>query len=48
MPLLDKVHLFAPYNENNNLQRRIDNIITTTEGVKSRAKKQASITDFFH
>ena len=47
LPLLDKVHLFATCNENNDLQRRIDNI-TTTERVKSRAKKQALITDFFH
>ena len=47
LSLLDKVHLFATYNENNDLQRRIDEIITTLEGISIRAKK-ASITDFFH
>ena len=29
LSLLDKVHLFATYNENNDLQHRIDGIITT-------------------
>ena len=46
--LLDKVHLFATYNENSDLQRRIDDIITTIEGISIRARKQASITAFFH
>ena len=46
--LLDKVHLFATYNENNNLQHRISDIITTIEGISIRAKKQAWITNFFH
>ena len=45
--LLDKVHLFAIYNENNHLQHRIDDIITTIEGITIRPKKHASITDFF-
>ena len=45
---LDKVHLFATCNENNDLQYRIDDIITTIEGINIHAKKQASITDFFH
>ena len=48
LSLLDKVHLFVTYNENNDLQHRIDDIITTIEGISIRAKKQASITDFFH
>ena len=48
LSLLDKVHLFATYNENNDLQHRIDDIIITIEGISIRAKKQASITDFFH
>ena len=48
LSLLDKVHLFAPYNENNDLQHRIDDIVTTIEGMSIRAKKQASIVDFFH
>ena len=48
LSLFDKVHLLATYNENNNLQHRIDDIITTIEGISIRAKKQASITDFFH
>ena len=48
LSLLDKVHLFATYNENNDQQHRIDDIITTIEGISIRAKKQASITDFFH
>ena len=43
LSLLDKVHLFATYNENNDLQHRIDDIITTS----IRTKKQALITDFF-
>ena len=47
LSLLDKVHLFAPYNENNDLQHRIDDIVTTIEGMSIRAKKQASIIDFF-
>ena len=46
--LFDKAHLFATYNENNDLQRRIDDIITTIEGISIRARKQASITAFFH
>ena len=45
--LLDKVHLFAIYNENTYLQHRIDDIITTIEGITIRPKKHASITDFF-
>ena len=45
--LLDKVHLFATYNENKDLQHRIDDI-TTIEGISIRAKKKASISDFFH
>ena len=45
--LLDKVHLFATYNENNNLQHSILDIITTIEGISIRAKKEASIKDFF-
>ena len=48
LSLLDKVHLFAAYDENNNLQHRIGDIITTIEGIGIRAKKQASITNFFH
>ena len=48
LPLLDKVHLFATYNENNYLQHRINGIITTTEGISICTKKQASITDFYH
>ena len=48
LSLLDKVDLFATYNENNNLQHGIDDIITTIERINIRAKKQASITDFFH
>ena len=43
LSLLDKVHLFATYNENNDLQHRIDDVITTS----IRTKKQALITDFF-
>ena len=43
LSLLNKVHLFATYNENNDLQHRIDDIITTS----IRTKKQALITDFF-
>ena len=46
--LLDKLHLFPAYNENNDLQHRINDIITTIEGISIRTKKQASITDFFH
>ena len=45
--LLDKVHLFAIYNENTYLKHRIDDIITTIEGITIRPKKHASITDFF-
>ena len=48
LSLLDKVHLFASYTENNDLQHRIDGIIITIEGISICAKKQASITDFFH
>ena len=44
--LLDKVHLFATYNENNNLQHRIDEIITSIEGINICVKKQASIRLF--
>ena len=47
LSLLDKVHLLATYNENNNLQHSVDDIITTIEGINTRAKEQASITDFF-
>ena len=47
LSLLDKKHLFPTYNKNNHLQHRIDDIITTIEGISIRAKKQASITDFF-
>ena len=46
--LLDKLHLFPTYNENNDLQHRINDIITAIEGISIRTKKQASITDFFH
>ena len=48
LSLLDKVDLFATYNENNNLQHGIDDSITTIERINIRAKKQASIADFFH
>ena len=48
LSLLDKVHLFATYNENNDPQHRIGDIIATIEGISILAKKQASITDFFH
>ena len=48
LSLLDKVHLFASYNENNDLQHRIDVIIITIEGISIGAKKQTSIIDFFH
>ena len=48
LSLLDKVYLFATYTENNDLQHRIDGIVTTIEGISICAKKQASITDFFH
>ena len=41
LSLLDKVHLFATFNENNDLQHRIDDIITTIEGISICAKKQA-------
>ena len=41
LSLLDKVHLFATFNENNDLQHRIDDIITTIEGISTCAKKQA-------
>ena len=47
LSLLDKVHLFATYNENNDLQHRIDVIIITIEGISIGAKKQTFI-DFFH
>ena len=39
LALLDKVHLFATYNENNDLQHRIDDIITTIKEINIRAKK---------
>ena len=39
LALLDKVHLFATYNENNDLQHRIDDIITTIKEISIRAKK---------
>ena len=48
LSLLDKVHLLAAYNENNDLQHRMDDIITTIEGISIRPKKQVPITDFFH
>ena len=48
LSLLDKVHLFATYNENNHPQHRIDDTIITIKGIHIRAKNQASITDFFH
>ena len=48
LSLLDKVYLFATYTENNDLQHRIDGIVTTIEGISICAKKQTSITDFFH
>ena len=41
LSLLDKVHLFATFNENNDLQHRIDDIITTIEGISICAKEQA-------
>ena len=47
MSLLDKVHLFAAYTENNNLQHRIHDIITTIDGISIHAKKQVSITDSY-
>ena len=34
LSLLDKVHLFATYNENNDLKHKIDDIITTIKGIK--------------
>ena len=46
LSLLDKLHLFATYNENNDLQLRINGIITTIKGISIRAKKQASIRLF--
>ena len=39
LALLDKVHLFATYNENDDLQHRIDDIITTIKEISIRAKK---------
>ena len=48
LSLLDKVLLFATYNENHDLQHRIDVIIITIEGISIGAKKQTSIIDFFH
>ena len=48
LSLLDKVHLFATYNENNHPQHRIDDTIITIKGIHIRAQNQASITDFFH
>ena len=36
LSLLDKVHLFATYNENNDLQHRIDDIITIIKGISIR------------
>ena len=39
LALLDKVHLFATYNENNDLQHRIDDIITTIKEISIRTKK---------
>ena len=48
LSLLDKVRLFATYNENNDLQDTINDVITTIKGISIHAKKQASITDFFH
>ena len=36
LSLLNKVHLFATYNENNDLQHRIDDIITTIKGISIR------------
>ena len=47
LSLPDKVHLLATYNENNDLQHSVDDIITTIEGINTRAKEQATITDFF-
>ena len=37
LSLLDTVHLFATYNENNDPQHRIGDIITSTEGISIRA-----------
>ena len=34
LSLFDKVHLFATYNENNDLKHKIDDIITTIKGIK--------------
>ena len=48
LSLLDKVHLFVSYNENNDLQHIIDDIITTIEGISICIKTQVSITDFFY
>ena len=41
LSLLDKVHLFPTCNEKNDLQHRIDDIITNIEGISICAKKQA-------
>ena len=41
LSLINKVYLFATYNENDDLQHRIDDIITTIDGISIRAKKQA-------
>ena len=43
-----KVHVWAIYIENNDLQHKIDDITTTIEEIRIQAKKQASIIDFFH
>ena len=43
LSLPDKVHLLATYNENNDLQHSVDDIITTIEGINTRAKEQATI-----
>ena len=40
MSLFDKKHLFATHNENNDLQHRIHDIITTIEGISIHSKKQ--------
>ena len=49
LSLLDRVHLFDTYNEGDgSLQRAIEDIITTVEGITTRSKKQTSIKKFFH
>ena len=40
LSFLDKVHLFATYNENNDLQHRIDDLITIIEDISIRAKNK--------